>query len=455
MKKSIQFLNLALFLAFFSINLSAGNITLQINHTVGDDVLEMTNGVYEQEATGQVFNITRCQYFISEIQLVHDGGQTIDLTDLYLLVNANQTDYDLGEHENITNLEAINFNIGVPEDMNHGDPSIWPVTHPLGLSTPSMHWGWAAGYRFIALEGQTNPISNGTTTFQFHAVADKYYTPVGLETIGVINDGDDAKIVVESDIQKLITGITLQGNIEHGEGPSNAQIIGNFAFNDVFSYVETAILYAPTLEVNSSTSNLTGDTNDNDLSSTITATNISTETQVFEWAHNSIDLPEGWTFEVCAPNNDCVEESNGTFEAESGDFNLTAVLRPNGIVGSGQAVIDVINPQTAEVIPLTWSYEVELASGINDLPFSQNVQVYPNPAKALVNVEYDFSNIDLPNNNYSFVITDLNGKIVYQENTLNAAGKIVLNEELSNGVYLYQFFGDAQLLSRDRLVILE
>lgn len=338
MKKLIQSLGFFLFIALFSVNLSAGNITLQINHTVGDEVIELTDGVYEQDNTAQAFNITRCQYYISEIQLVHDGGQTIDLTDLYLLVNANQTDYDLGEHEEVVNLEAINFNIGVPEEINHGDPALWPSDHPLGLANQNMHWGWTSGYRFIALEGETNPGTNLETTFQFHAVADKYYTAISLETIGVINEEGNAAIVLESDIQKLIKDVTLQGNIEHGEGPSNAILIGNFAFNNVFE---------------------------------------------FKTVSNSTD------------------------------------------------------------------------TGIDDLPYNQNVQVYPNPAKAIVNIDYDFSNALQTNNDYSFIVTDLNGKIVYQQNQLNATGNIVLNNELTNGVYLYQFFNDVALLTRNRLVILE
>ena len=43
------------------------------------------------------------------------------------------------------NYTAIEFRIGVPEDLNHADPVI--AEPPLNLST--MHWHWRSGYKFM------------------------------------------------------------------------------------------------------------------------------------------------------------------------------------------------------------------------------------------------------------------------------------------------------------------
>lgn len=37
-----------------------------------------------------------------------------------------------------------------------------------------MHWGWEAGYRFIALEGKSGPYVN--QELQFHCIGDEFYT---------------------------------------------------------------------------------------------------------------------------------------------------------------------------------------------------------------------------------------------------------------------------------------
>jgi uncharacterized repeat protein (TIGR04052 family) len=46
--------------------------------------------------------------------------------------------------------DGIAFTVGVPEDLNHGDPLFLPA--PLGAS--SMTWGWLYGFKFIKVELQ-------------------------------------------------------------------------------------------------------------------------------------------------------------------------------------------------------------------------------------------------------------------------------------------------------------
>ena len=71
----------------------------------------------------------------------------------WVLVNASEaTEVDLGSHD-VTNVEAVHFHIGVDSSVNHSDPASYPMGHPLAPVFPSMHWGWAAGYRFVAIEG--------------------------------------------------------------------------------------------------------------------------------------------------------------------------------------------------------------------------------------------------------------------------------------------------------------
>ncbi|MBK7335009.1 MAG: hypothetical protein IPJ00_02100 [Saprospirales bacterium] len=82
------------------------------------------------------FQVTRMQYYISEIKLIHDGGQVTPVTDLYLLVSAEKDDqFDLGSFA-LENIEGIEFSIGVDEAHNHLDPALYSTHHPLALHNP-------------------------------------------------------------------------------------------------------------------------------------------------------------------------------------------------------------------------------------------------------------------------------------------------------------------------------
>jgi len=214
----------------------AKTVNLHLSHVAGTEEFTFDTGVYEN-AENLAFKITRLEYYISEIQLVHDGGQITDLEGVFLLINPNQESYELGDFE-LVNLEAINFHIGVPETENHADPSAWDADHPLAPKDPSMHWGWASGYRFVAIEGFSDPENDGNlnSLFQFHAVSDEYYTDLSLENT-VNTDTEVLDIPFEVDILKMLEGVNLVNNIVHGTGNDNRQILINMEIKDVFEAV--------------------------------------------------------------------------------------------------------------------------------------------------------------------------------------------------------------------------
>lgn len=51
------------------------------------------------------------------------------------------------------NYRGVAFELGVPEDHNHADPSL--AASPLTLST--MHWSWNAGYIFVRIDAERVP----------------------------------------------------------------------------------------------------------------------------------------------------------------------------------------------------------------------------------------------------------------------------------------------------------
>ena len=175
------------------------------------------------------FQVTRMQYYISEIKLIHDGGQVTPVTDLYLLVSAEKDDqFDLGSFA-LENIEGIEFSIGVDEAHNHLDPALYSTHHPLALHNPSMHWGWAAGYRFIALEGKSS--NNGGTSFpddfQIHTIGDVNYETVTLAVQGFLNEGK-LNIHIDANYTQTLKGINVQGGLySHSETGASALLAFN------------------------------------------------------------------------------------------------------------------------------------------------------------------------------------------------------------------------------------
>ena len=154
-----------------------------------------------------------------------------------VLVNADQsTNVSLGNYS-ITNLEAIEFGIGVSADVNHLDPSTYSMGHALAPKVPSMHWGWASGYRFIAYEG--NAGTNLGSLFQFHALGDDNFHKQTITTSGVV-DGTTITVKLNAEYKAALNDITVaDGPIKHGESyPECIKLIDNFK-TSVFSVSES------------------------------------------------------------------------------------------------------------------------------------------------------------------------------------------------------------------------
>lgn len=208
------------------------DVYININHKMGNQTY--AHNTNTSNDLGNSFQFTRMEYYISEITLTYDGGQDTTIDGKYLLVRADQMmgQYLLGSF-NITNLESIRFGIGVDSAFNHLDPSSYTPDHPLAHQIPSMHWGWAAGYRFVAFEGMTGPNMNLVCEIHALGTPDYGYTQT-ITTAGKMDNGD-LIIGIDADYQKALKGITVDGNLHyHGEGFESSDLLSNFR-NEVFT----------------------------------------------------------------------------------------------------------------------------------------------------------------------------------------------------------------------------
>jgi len=189
-------------------------IQITIDHQLGDE--DFAFGTVATNNLDNTFTFNRLQYYISGFEIVHDGGQVTSLDDLYVLVttgdNKESLVIDLGEWD-FDMVEQVSFRTGVDEPTNHDDPAQWPEDHALAPKFPSMHWGWAGGYRFVALEGKSGP--NVDLEMQFHMIGDEFYEPVTFDVNA--SGGGLISIDVKADYEKLLEDIEVnQGKILHG-----------------------------------------------------------------------------------------------------------------------------------------------------------------------------------------------------------------------------------------------
>lgn len=204
--------------------MAQNNIQLQINHLLGDADFEM--GMAAKNNIDNDFNVTRLEYYISEISLVHDGGLITNLNNTSILVNANDpVVVDLGVFD-ITNVEKIRFYIGVPQSINHDDPALYPAGHPLAPQFPSMHWGWASGYRFIAMEGYGG--SDFNQRYELHGLGDSNYYQNRISSTATATNGL-ILLNLDADYTRLLEDIEVNnGTIEHGETGDARKALFNF-----------------------------------------------------------------------------------------------------------------------------------------------------------------------------------------------------------------------------------
>ncbi len=216
------------------------NVTLHMEQKLGQE--PFAYNLATQSEMGYAFTITRMQYYISNVRLIHDGGQLTSIPDLYLLVDpALDSEFELGNF-GVTDLEKIEFSVGVDPDHNHLDPTTYPSGHPLAPQNPSMHWGWSSGYRFIALEGFAGVDSNSTNNnYQIHTVGDVNYYTVSLDIQEELV-GNEMSIHIEADYAQLLKDINASnGVISHASTGLSKKVAGN-ARDFVFSAnLETGI----------------------------------------------------------------------------------------------------------------------------------------------------------------------------------------------------------------------
>ncbi len=216
---------------------SQTSLALRIDHKVGQS--DAGSPLSVVTPSGELVEIDRLEYYLSMLTLVHDGGQETPIPMAYVLADGFSDGlHPLGSISGVQSVESLKFHVGIDPENNHADPASWPADHPLAPQVPSMHWGWAAGYRFVALEG-------GTTdgTLEIHALGDDNHFPGETEVAAFVENGV-LVLDVEADILGFFHLLSVgSGLVNHGEDEEAVLVCNNLA-DRVFRASGAADVYA-------------------------------------------------------------------------------------------------------------------------------------------------------------------------------------------------------------------
>lgn len=178
----------------------AKQVALEFDHRLGNEAAALGS---EFALPGKrSLTLRRFDYLISDLALqTAEKGRWIQSADLaaYLSLGEGRTTADLGFVPS-GKFQAIRFRIGVDPTTNASNPNEYPPTHALNPLVNDLHWGWAGGYIFLALEG----FAEGEQAFSYHLANDGN---APLVTIPVEFDTSrDCTILLKFDIAKLFTG---------------------------------------------------------------------------------------------------------------------------------------------------------------------------------------------------------------------------------------------------------
>lgn len=173
--------------------LGAGELTLEIEPRWNGARLEVPSRAVTN-ACGQVLRMTRLAMLGSGIVLHRADGATVRLDGQYGFFDA-ERGRNAWELENVPagDYVALEFRVGLPAAVNHGDVARWPAGHSLNPLVNGLHWSWQGGYVFLALEGrwsgegrrlaaagEAEGEGRGERGFLYHIATDARAMPVGI-----------------------------------------------------------------------------------------------------------------------------------------------------------------------------------------------------------------------------------------------------------------------------------
>ena len=136
-----------------------GSITLAFDNVVGQEDVVLKDKVYTT-ASGEQFNITLLNYFVSNLRLQRaDGSEfVVPQNESYFLLREGYPETQQITLANVPqgDYTGVRFLIGVDSLRSASDVSLRQGALDVGGEAKDMYWAWNSGYIFVKMEG-TSP----------------------------------------------------------------------------------------------------------------------------------------------------------------------------------------------------------------------------------------------------------------------------------------------------------
>ena len=183
---------------------SPSQLTLVVHHLFDGKPIEFAKPGLTT-ASKESISVTRLAYLLSEPSLKPIGDDNwLGSRDWFAFTDAEKGD---GIHT-LNGLprrkfEMLRFHVGPDALTDHADPSVYPPRHALNPNVNGLHWGWAAGFVYLAIEGNLATKSK-PSGYSYHIAG----TPNRMEiTVPVDVDlAHDTTLELDFNIEKIFAG---------------------------------------------------------------------------------------------------------------------------------------------------------------------------------------------------------------------------------------------------------
>jgi uncharacterized repeat protein (TIGR04052 family) len=158
-------------------NAQSKQFTINFQGVVGDRVFDCRDTYEGIGTTGSKMTVSDFRFYVQDFRLIDKKGKETPLslikdgqfqTDKVALLDfenglgsctngTKETNYSIRDTAPKGRYVGLKFLIGVPEELNHLDPTLQPS--PLNLAR--MMWSWQMGYKFVRIDIKTTGRPNG------------------------------------------------------------------------------------------------------------------------------------------------------------------------------------------------------------------------------------------------------------------------------------------------------
>jgi hypothetical protein len=202
---------------------------------IGED--EASYGTPFTTTDGIKFKISDWRYYVSNFVLIKEDGTELPISDKVFLINIDNDEYSL-DSVPVGDYKGFKFTLGLDSATNHKDPTIYPVSNPLALQTPAIHWSWNAGYIFMLIEGKYDSTvaqlggASIDQPFFFHVGTDNLKKTMDFSNKPfTVESGEDKMLHIEMDFLKILSGVDLKtenGTHTFDDLPLATKILNNW-----------------------------------------------------------------------------------------------------------------------------------------------------------------------------------------------------------------------------------